>query len=80
MAGTKSFQGSLRKIYQSNFANHALELFKYQTVFNKVCKSYLELLNVNPAGVKNASHMLMLQIAAIFQNRIQKKYSIKYMC
>jgi len=71
MKNIKSFQDSLGKINQSNFANHALELFKYQAVFNKVYKSYLELLNINPDRVQNSSQIPFLPIELFKNNAIQ---------
>ncbi len=70
MENIKSFQNALHKINQSNFANHALKLFKYQATFNKAYKSYLELLNIKPANVKDLSQIPFLPIEFFKSNAI----------
>jgi hypothetical protein len=62
MINLKSFQYSLNKISQSSFDNHAIELFRYQAINNKVYKQYLDSLSINPLKIKKVSQIPFLPI------------------
>ena len=62
MINLKSFQNSLRKISDSSFDNHAIDLFKYQMHHNSVYKQYLDALRINPENIKKVSQIPFLPI------------------
>lgn len=62
MKNIKSFLYNLSKINKSTFDNHAIELFKFQSRYNLVYKTYLESLNFNSEKVDRISQIPFLPI------------------
>ena len=62
MLNLKSFQNSLSKISESSFDNHAIELFRYQAIYNSIYKEYLNSLGIKPVNIKKVSQIPFLPI------------------
>ena len=62
MKNVKSFQERLGKISESDFDNHAIDLFRYQAVNNPVYRAYLNHLSVNPAHISTIRDIPFLPI------------------
>ena len=62
MINLKSFQNSLSKISESSFDNHAIELFRYQAIYNSIYKEYLNSLSIDPVNIKEVSQIPFLPI------------------
>ena len=48
---------------EKEFSSCALALFEYQFEHNKVYRSYCDLINVNPSGVKKISEIPFFEVS-----------------
>lgn len=62
------FKQGIFLLRSTDFENRALELFRYQAVFNNVYKEYLDILNVDPKQVNSLYEIPFLPIE-FFKNR-----------
>ena len=79
MINLKSFQSSLDKISQSSFDNHAVELFKYQAINNKVYKKYLDSLSINPTNIRKVSQIPFLPIEFFKSHDVNDKKDYQHL-
>lgn len=71
MKNIESFQNSLLKISQSDFDNHAMDLFRFQAVHNPVYKSYLDFIDIDPFTISKIEDIPFLPIE-FFKHHIIK--------
>lgn len=62
MFDPKSFAESLAKSSESAFDNHAIDLFRYQSKYNRIYSSYLAKLNINPNDINDIHEIPFMPI------------------